>query len=376
MSDKTKFKKYLTPRNIGIVFTLALSSIAVYFVIKNIYDKKDKPTTGGLTGGITTRATIPWVYEPNILTGAGRLFSSMCYAPEIDTLIVAGNTFFLVKKGTESWKYISVPNSVIFGPENPNRFGISKLCVTWVPAWGKFITGTFGGVILSSTDGITWTAQENPYQGDGGAGNAICWSPEQNTLVVLTGDYNQVFVYRDKWTTVTVAGAHPSSNWNSVCWAKKLGLFVAVGGSIDQTVGTFNKVMVSKDGLSWTVVNTTKGQTSNWKSICWSPELGKLVAVSESGQDTILISKNGYDWETVQLSSTYSKWQSICWCPEAGIFMTVMQNYYMTSTDGKVWSPPQLMNGFWNNVVWIPKSKQFFASASNGTIIHSPVLQS
>ena len=57
-------------------------------------------------------------------------------------------------------------------------------------------------------------------------------------------------------------------------------LFVAVGDSGTRT-GTGNRVMTSPDGLSWSV--RSSAADLGWGSICWAPQRGQFVAVSNSG---------------------------------------------------------------------------------------------
>ena len=72
-----------------------------------------------------------------------------------------------------------------------------------------------------------------------------------------------------KW----IGGAAPSAaNWRSVCWSAELGMFVAVAQGSTST-------MKSYDGINWTASGAAPS-TANWYSVCWSPELGMFVAVA------------------------------------------------------------------------------------------------
>lgn len=323
-------------------------------------------------------AVSPWTtsnMDTLTLPTTGIIFKSACYAPEIDTLVVVERSrpAFIVKKGTERAIFFRLPQSLTFGPENTDKRMESLLCITWVPAWRQFVVCTNGGVNYFSPDGINWQAQTNPYPYEkNGAGTAICWSPEQNTLVVLTRDYNQVFVHRNDWKVVEVQNAHPSTVWTSVCWASTLGLFVAVAGTVPGG-GTFNKVMISEDGLTWTFPNISAGMSSNWNSVCWAKDLGVLLAISDS--NTVLLSSDGVNWELVAMGLPLHNWQTVCWASEPGVFVAVGHSVRTSSRDGRVWDSVQPMMGTWNNVIWIPQWRQFYAIA-RGFLAQSEILQS
>ena len=75
------------------------------------------------------------------------------------------------------------------------------------------------------------------------------------------------------WTSRTSAA---DNNWRSVCWSAEVGLFVAVSYN-----GSGNRVMTSPDGVNWT--SRTPAADNNWMSVCWSAEAGLFVAVSNNG---------------------------------------------------------------------------------------------
>jgi ElaB/YqjD/DUF883 family membrane-anchored ribosome-binding protein len=68
------------------------------------------------------------------------------------------------------------------------------------------------------------------------------------------------------------------NDWRSVCWSAEVGLFVAVALS-----GTGNRVMTSPDGITWTT--RISAANNQWYSVCWSAEVGLFVAVADSGTD-------------------------------------------------------------------------------------------
>jgi hypothetical protein len=83
---------------------------------------------------------------------------------------------------------------------------------------------TTSQVIMTSTNGIDWTAHDSPYK----------------------------------------------QFWQSICWSPELAKFVAVG------YGPGDKILSSTDGITWVVENSPDAQ--GWYAVCWSSELYMFVA--------------------------------------------------------------------------------------------------
>jgi hypothetical protein len=158
------------------------------------------------------------------------------------------------------------------------------------------------------------------------------------------------------WTPRTV----DLSDWRSVCWSPELGLFVAVAA-----FGT-TRVMTSPDGINWT---PRSAAANNWRSICWSPELGLFVAVADYGTNQIMTSPDGTNW-TARSAVEANDWWSVCWSPELELFVAVASsgtNRVMTSPDGINWTPRTVEANGWRSVCWSPELGLFVAVAAFGT---------
>jgi alpha-tubulin suppressor-like RCC1 family protein len=109
--------------------------------------------------------------------------------------------------------------------------------------------------------------------------SCVCYSPELNLFVALaTG---KIFTSSNggvTWMEQTYQ-SNPQNNWNNVIWAAELKSFVAVGGDVS------GYVMRSSNGSQWSYETPTNIATNNtrWSSICWSPKLFLLVAVTADG---------------------------------------------------------------------------------------------
>ena len=133
------------------------------------------------------------------------------------------------------------------------------------------------------------------------------------------------YVANASWLSSSSAA---DNQWRSVCWSPELGLFCAVADT-----GTGNRVMTSPDGITWTT--RTSAADNGWFSVCWSPELGLFCAVSLNGTgNRVMTSPDGITW-TTRTSAADNQWLSVCWSPELGLFCAVANagtgNRVMTS---------------------------------------------
>lgn len=157
-----------------------------------------------------------------------------------------------------------------------------------------------------------------------------------------------------------------SSNWRSICWAPELGLLCAVadGGSSGVRVAT------SPDGVTWTT--RTAAENNSWEAVCWSPELSLFCAVTETGiTGQIMTSPDGTTW-TLRSEANNNAWTDICWSPELGIFCAVARNgtgvaRIMTSPDGTTWSARDVQTvSTWGSICWSPFLGLFVVVAEGG----------
>jgi len=148
---------------------------------------------------------------------------------------------------------------------------------------GLFVAVGDDGAILTSRDGVNWTARTS------GTSNWLSGVAHGNGLFVAVGDRGTILTSRDgvNWTARTSG----TSNWLSGV-AHGNGLFVAVGKG--------GAILTSRDGVNWTRRASPK---SNWLSGVAHGN-GRFVAVGGGG--TILTSRDGVNW-TERTSGT-SNW--------------------------------------------------------------------
>jgi hypothetical protein len=169
-------------------------------------------------------------------------------------------------------------------------------------------------------------------------------------------------------------------DWRSIIWAKELGLFVAYGinysimtssdginwitrnGGITGILTTLNlsstqliwspelslfigthpssgNLLISYNGIDWTIKNIPILQNINIISITWSSNLNMFLITSfNSSINKIFYSYDGFNWEDKIISLSANK-TSVRWIKELKIFLitTDVSNSYFISSNGFEW---------------------------------------
>ena len=144
----------------------------------------------------------------------------------------------------------------------------------------------------------------------------------ENVIAVVKPSHILRFIWNKfaKWTQRTLP---VSTDWRSVCWSPELGLFCAVATS--STIAA-----TSLDGITWT--QRTLPVSADWQSICWSPELRLFCAVAANSTIAIT-SPDGINW-TQRTLPVSASWYSICWSPELRLFCTIASSSTIAATYG------------------------------------------
>lgn len=222
---------------------------------------------------------------------------------------------------------------------------------------GMFVAVSTDGVnsrVMTSPDGITWTARTTPQQ----AWRGVTYGNGTFVAVATSGTSSRVMTSADgiTWTTRVSAA---DNNWQSVTYGN--GTFVAVAGT-----GTGNRVMTSTDGTTW--VARTSAADLNWVSVTYGD--GKFVAVADSTQPVgtptagVMTSTDGTTWTSQPITQTSAVWTGVVY--GGTTFVAVGTNAVMTSPDGVTWtSRTPAANRTWKAVAY--GDGRFVAVAASGT---------
>lgn len=297
---------------------------------------------------------------------------------------------------------VDLVNSANWTLRSNGTTGLVK--VTWAPQLRLFIasraTGPNDQRVMTSPDGITWTAQTTPLvSGAGFNGGGIAWSDTLGRCVIASGSDQGVLVSANgvTWTI------YPADSINDVAWSAELGLFVAVGTNTIQmslngqtwyptahssstlrvvvwsselrifvAMGNNSNAAWSTDGFIWT--DTSAPGSTSWRALAWSPQLGMFVALPVSGT-TYATSTDGRTWTARTYGSTFNRpWTALIWVPQAGNFVALQDSsstgMTMTSVDGLKWTSRALTISGWSGLCYSPElSMVLGVSTSSGNNI-------
>jgi len=250
-------------------------------------------------GGLSTLTAMT---SPNGNTWTGRNvgvsnLTSVCWSPELNLFaaIPSSAQFIGLSANGISWTVITAPASI---------YGTWK-AIVWSSELSLFLILEANGKIALSSNGTTWTLAATLPTSE--AWQTLCWSPDRSLFVAVAGSRIGTSPDGLNWTIRTgVAG-----NWSSICWANGLGLFVAVSN------GGTPAVMTSPDGVTWT---GRTGITAPWFGLCWAQEQGLCVAVNANGH--VMTSLDGINW-TARTGVANEFWRSVVWSPQLSKFVAV-----------------------------------------------------
>lgn len=146
------------------------------------------------------------------------------------------------------------------------------------------------GWVVTSPDGITWTAQISGSFAPSVSRQGLAWSPSLGLLVAVGVGSPRVATSIDgiSWTNRTAL----SRPWAPVIWVDELELFVACASGF---------MMRSSDGITWTDFAVPAG---SWRSMAWSPKLGLLMVVAASTAPGIMVtSVDAINWNSHAIPS-------------------------------------------------------------------------
>jgi hypothetical protein len=284
---------------------------------------------------------------PTFANGSGGSWSGLAYSPKLGMFVAIAsggdNNNNNVSRSTDaghSWTSTTVPNT--------NSWTMNGIC--WAGVLGLFVIVTSAGPttstrVLTSPDGINWTARSLPTTGV--ALNSVCWSSDLGLLVAV-GDNNAVFTSPDGINWSQAAAPATSKNWRSIVWA---------GGAIQKFCMIAGNASGNNDyaycadptAAAWSQKSLT-GSAYDWQSIAYSRGLDMLMVV---GGNTGVIARSTDGVNYTQLASGLggTRFDHACWS-DAGKWIVIGGNTLYTSANGVAWTagtPPSTLS--WHRLV-------------------------
>ncbi|MGI9186197.1 MAG: hypothetical protein ACR2J9_01525 [Gaiellales bacterium] len=213
--------------------------------------------------------------------------------------------------------------------------------------------------VITSPDGITWTART---PADDTGWDDVTWGGGQFVAVGFSGSGNRVMTSPDgiTWTGHAAAAA---VQWHAVTYAN--GLYVAVAGRAGSIP---TRVMTSPDGVTWT--SRTSTNLNNWYAVTYGAGLFVALSGSYDNGDQVMTSPDGVTW-TARTAASLTKWRSVVYAEgefvAVGLYdVNISTATVMTSPDGITWTPQTAAsNDDWKSLAY--ESGVFVAVAMGGT---------
>lgn len=203
-------------------------------------------------------------------------------------------------------------------------------------AYGKglFVAISSSGVgnrVLTSRDGITWTARTSAA--DSGWVAIVFANNKFTAIAAATAAPNGLMESLDGITWSTAGNNLPNLDWQGITFSNELGLYVAVAQA--DFVTTVNRVATSVDGVTWTL--RTPASQIGWREVTWGNGLFVSVASTGAG-NRAMSSPDGITW-TLRATSddATGTWNGVAF--GSGRFVACSGNsLIMTSTNGTTWT--------------------------------------
>jgi hypothetical protein len=213
----------------------------------------------------------------------------------------------------------------------------SMLDALWCQELGFFVvlvqsgtSPTLGGVILTSPNGRDWSIRGRAGGGASSTWGKVAWAPELGLFVAVTlnGAATLSVSYSRDLVTWSNALAE-SGSWQAVCWSPDLRRFV-----IGATGTAATRLWWSDNGVNWFAADSAPLLAFN--DICWARELGLFVAVGQAG--AVATSPDGRAW-TQQPAVTANQLLRVRWLAERRV-LVASQNAagVITSSNGRMWT--------------------------------------
>jgi uncharacterized protein YjiK len=297
-------------------------------------------TIGGLTNGTTYSVKLRAVNS----AGDGAVSDAVSVTPaDVNALSWTGRT----APETNAWYSVTYGNGqfVAVAGTGTNRVMTSPDGITWTARsapsseWRSvtFGNGLFVAVadyntdrVMTSSDGVTWTARTAAA-----VNQWIAVTYGNGLFVAVASSSNAVMTSPDGITWTARTGT-ASNYWHSVTYGN--GTFVAVASS--------GGVMSSPDGITWTA--RSAAEANNWFGVVYAK--GTFVAVANNGTNRVMTSSNGVTWTARSTPGSDDAWQSLTY--GNGNFVAASYSQVMYSTDGTTWTSRPGVRQNWGGITY------------------------
>lgn len=252
----------------------------------------------------------------------------------------------------------TVVTSIEWEEVSPTPTGNDFTDITWNGS--QYLAVGDSGIILTSTDGVTWVSQTS---GTTEALDDINWNGSQYLAVgeqgtILTSSDGVTWVSQISGTTQDLFGI----NWN---------------GSQYVVVGLFESVLTSPDGVTWTK-RASGTDTVVLTSVTWNGSQYVAVGGDAANNGVIFTSLDSVTWINQAFGLSTFVLNSVIWNDNQYVVVGD-EGIILTSSDGVTWVSrtlgtlrPYLEDVVWNGNQYVVVGYGSFPSAAVATILTSP----
>ena len=282
----------------------------------------------------------------NHILNFGVYCCSMIYVPFLNKYIIScDNGKILVSDDLYNWEEVSVGSSAGI---------LNTICCTQNLIIIAGIATNYSPIILTSTDGTTWTRQTSGVPTTTGEICSIVYS-ESKGLFIAVGGQGLILTSSDgeTWTTQT---SGISTYLYSVIYVSSLELFI--------TTGANGVILTSSDGTTWT--SRTSGVTVVLHNILENNSVIKIA-----GQGVVLTSTDGITWTTENVTEIEYIPYGFCYSDVASKYVITGQyGIIVSSEDGQEWERQDIGEYYILRGIVFAKGL-YVAVGDNGVIITS-----
>ena len=237
------------------------------------------------------------------------------------------------------------------------------------------VIGT-NGFYASSKDGLIWDVCGNTSTNEL---KQIIWVKEQSKFVII-GDNGYVAISKDSYSIDSDTIISSANTLNSIVWSPQLGLYITIG--INNSTITYSAI--SSDAITWhdsTIFNNVE----YLNDIIWIPEIKRFIAVGSSTPNGnidyypyFISSHDGIYWDLSGTINSIPNTQilSVAWSPSLGRIVAVGESGFFASArierDTIIWDHSGNVSEIdsYNKVIWVSHLQRFIAVGSKNPIGH------
>ncbi len=254
-------------------------------------------------------------------------WASVAYSPTLQLLVAVTSSTDETIGGTDIFDQVMTSTDGITWTDTHNSAErLQWNDIVWADTLGLFVAVGVTGTnrVMTSVDGSTWLPQSAAAVKNWGA---IEWSNSLGKLVATASDSGTSSVmYSSNGTAWTAGTTNATSAFGqrNLAWAPGLGKFVACS--------TSSHLFTSSDGINW---SDWSGTPSGWGSTAtakaaWSEDLSQFVVTKGSGSSDVLVSSDGVVWTVENVDegtfSFFAIWDAIAYSSTLKAFALFVQN--------------------------------------------------